>query len=65
MAVMVMTWRWWWWRWPVLRKWRGLCHDANTQQQCCGDEEYPFHTRLDAIDSSKIQKNFRLAQSAC
>jgi hypothetical protein len=63
MAVMVMMIRRRWWRRPILWKWRGLCHDANTQQQCCGEEKYPFHIRLDAIDSPRMQINFRVAQS--
>jgi hypothetical protein len=64
MAVMVMMiWRRRrWWR-PILKKWRGLCHDADTQQQCCGEENYLFHIRLDAIDSPMMRINFRFAQS--
>jgi hypothetical protein len=52
------------WR-PILEKWRGLCHDADTQQQSCGEEKYLFHIRLDVIDSLMMQIYFRLAQSIC
>jgi hypothetical protein len=65
-AVMVMMiWRrrrrWW----SILEKWRGLCHDADTQQQSCGEQKYLFHIRLDAIDSPMMQINFRLAHRIC
>jgi hypothetical protein len=49
MVVMVMMiWRRRWWR-PILRKWRGLCYDADTQQQSCGEQNYLLHVRFDAI----------------
>jgi hypothetical protein len=64
MAVMVMLWRRRRrWR-SILKKWRGLCHDADTQQQCCDEENYLFHVRLDAIYSPKMLINFALPKAS-
>jgi hypothetical protein len=65
MVTVMMTWRWRWWRRPILEKRRGLRHDANTQQQCCGEEKYLFHIRLDVIDSPRMQENLRMAPAIC
>jgi hypothetical protein len=43
MVVVMMSWRRRWRRRTILREWRGLCHDAETQQQSCGKQNYLLH----------------------